>query len=439
MVSLCGIVGRLEKRHVLVVGDLIVDKYTIGQAKRISPEAPVAVVHVSHTEQRPGGSGNVVLNFVSLGASVKVLGRIGDDEAGKHLIAAFKSENVDTQGIFQDPNTVTPLKDRIIAAGQQVVRVDHETVVPLSPELEAKMIALLPELLSDVDVVAISDYGKGSVTPNLLRHLIQEARQRELPVIADPKGTDFSRYSGTILKPNEGEAYAAAGLPRSTPIDKVAEAILQKVKVEALMITRSEAGISLFYPDGRHDHFPVEAMEVKDVTGAGDTVLAVMTYAVANGLTLGEAVQLSNVAAGIAISQLGCARVSVAMMVKALLQKDVVNKIFEDEHLFSMQEALKNQPFAILGLSLENGLQPQHFEAIHKITSESGRELVLYIQDEKPSPVLIKILASLQTVNYIIVNGHDLNRLCSQMLPDEAYVIEGNSCKFIEEVSSLVN
>ncbi|MFA6915283.1 MAG: bifunctional ADP-heptose synthase [Parachlamydiales bacterium] len=439
MVSLCGMVGRLERRRVLVVGDLIVDKYTIGHARRISPEAPVAVVHVASVDQRPGGSGNVVLNFISLGAQVKVLGRVGDDAAGHHLIQALNSEGADTSGIFCEKTALTPLKDRIIAAGQQVVRVDHERIDPLHPELEARMIAMIPILMADIEVVAISDYGKGSITPNLLKHIIIEARSREIPIIADPKGTDFSRYCGaTILKPNLGEAYAAASLPRSAPLENVAKAIFEKAKVEVLMITRSEEGISLFYPDGRHDQFPVEAVEVKDVTGAGDTVLAIMAYAIANELNFSEAAQLSNIAAGIAISQLGCARISPAMIVSALLKKDVINKVFEDEHLFTLQEALKGHSFNILGLSLSQGLQPSHFEAIYKLTSESKKELILYIQDNTPQPILINILASLNTVNYIIVHGHNLKKLCQQISPDNVYLIENNTLIHTPEVNSLV-
>lgn len=439
MVSLCGIVGRLERRRVLVVGDLIVDKYTIGHAKRISPEAPVAVVHVASIEQRPGGSGNVVLNFISLGAHVTVLGRVGDDHAGHHLMDALASEGADIRGIFCEKTALTPLKDRIIAAGQQVVRVDQERVDPLHPDLEAKMIAMIPELLHNIDAVAISDYGKGSITPSLLRHLITEARAREIPIIADPKGTDFTRYCGaTILKPNQGEAYAAANLPRSAPIEAVAKALFEKAKVDVLMITRSEEGISLFYADGRHEQFPVEAVEVKDVTGAGDTVLAIMAYAIANKLTYSEAAQLSNIAAGIAISHLGCARISPAMIVKALLQKDVINKVFEDEHLFTLKEALKGYSFNILGLSLRKGLQSLHLETIYKLTSESPNELILYIQDDSPSPILIKILASLNTVNYIIVHGHNLQSLCQQISPDNVYLIENDKLHHIPEVSSLL-
>lgn len=419
MVGLSGIIGRLQPRKVLVVGDLILDKYTIGNAKRISPEAPVAVVHVVKEEQRPGGAGNVILNFVSLGASVRALGRVGTDYVADELLQSLTNESVDISGIFKDSQAPTPLKNRVIASGQQIVRVDHEIVTPLSSSLEEKMIAALPKLLEDIEVVAVSDYGKGSVTPRLLEAIMSEARRRSIPVIADPKGTDFARYSGaTILKPNKGEAYAAAGCSSSKPLEEAADVILRKADVDVLMVTRSEEGISVYHKDGKQEHYPVQAMEVKDVTGAGDTVLAVVAYAIANGLSYGEAAQFGNVAAAIAISHFGCARVTLAMLAKGLLEKDVVNKVFEEEHLYALKESLKGHKFAVLALSLEDGLRAEHFEAIQQLTEGQDRELVVFVKDNEPSASLIKVIAALQNVNYIIINGSNLDNLCRQIAPE---------------------
>lgn len=436
MVGLCGIVGRLECKRVLIVGDLLLDRYTVGQAKRISPEAPVAVVLVNSEEQRPGGAGNAALNLISLGASVRMLGRIGNDAAGNELIISLQKEGVETQGIFRDVSYHTPLKNRIIAGGQQIVRVDHETVSLLSETLEEKMISQLPALLQDIDVVAISDYGKGSVTVTLLSELISQARARNIPVIADPKGTDFGRYSGaTILKPNLGEAYAAAGCSRSEPISKVAALIHKQTQVDVLMVTRSEEGISLYFSDQSEEHYPVEAMEVKDVTGAGDTVLAVIAFAVANNLTYGEAVKLANIAAGIAIAHFGCARISLSMIARRLLEKDVVNKVFEEEHLYALRQTLFGRRFAILGLSLAQGLQADHFEAITSVAK--GRELLLFIRDPNPPIPLVKILASMHDVNYIVVHGKDLDKLCLQIAPEEVFVFESGKCVQVEAVHTL--
>lgn len=439
MVSLSGTIGKLESKHIVIVGDLLLDSYTIGQTRRISPEAPVVVVNVTHQEERPGGAGNVVLNLLSLGATVSVVGRVGYDSGGETLINALNSEGVNTKGIVRQPGFQTPHKNRIIAGGQQIVRVDHEHVSDISEQIEDEIIANLPSLLQNADLVAVSDYGKGSVTPTLLAAVIAEAKSRGIPVIADPKGTDFIRYNGaTILKPNLGEAYAAAGFERSVPLEKVAEELLKKISVEVLMITRSEDGISLYFKDGRHENYPVEAMEIRDVTGAGDTVLAVLAFALANGLDYGNATQLANVAAGIAISHFGCARVSLSMVAKKLLEKDTVNKVFEQEHLFALQQSLIGRRLSILGITLSDGLTEAHFLAIQKMADQSGRDLLVYVKDPSPSTTLLKVLASLNEINYIVICGKNLRALCEKLIPEEVVVLENGICQTVDAVHSLV-
>lgn len=437
MVGLTGIIGRLEEKKILVVGDLLLDRYTIGQAKRISPEAPVAVVHVSHEEHRPGGSGNVALNLVSLGASVRVLGRVGNDYAGYELIHLLKNEGIDTEGIFKDETYPTPVKNRIIAGGQQIVRIDHEKVSLIHENLEEKMISLLPSFLYGVDAVAVSDYGKGSITLTLISELIAKAKKYNIPIITDPKGSDFTRYTGsTVLKPNLGEAYTAAGCSRDESLSKVASIILKQSQVDVLMITRSEEGISLFFSNGEVENYPVEAKEVKDVTGAGDTVLAVIAFAIANNLSFGEASRLANIAAGIAISHFGCARVSLAMIARTLLEKDVENKVFEEEHLYALLKTLEGRKYALLGISITEGLQPEHFETIQSVSKE--RELILFIRDPNPSLPLVKILASLHDVDYIIINGNNLEKLCLQISPEEVFILDSRVCTKLTKYSHLL-
>ncbi len=289
----------------------MLDVYTLGSVERISPEAPVPVLRVSSENRRPGGAGNAVLNLLSLGMEVRALGRVGNDEAGHQFLEGMAAENVETQGIFQDPATQTPQKNRMIASGQQIVRIDHETFTPLSKELEEKVVKALPSLLKDVDAVAISDYAKGFLTPSLLREIIRLAREKKIPLIVDPKGRDFTRYRGaTLLKPNLHEAIAAAGLGMEASLHDVAQEILREVAAEYLMITRSSEGISLFDHSCNESHFPAQVHEVKDVTGAGDTVLAVITAALANNLPLEEAAHLANRAAALVIEHIGCARVT---------------------------------------------------------------------------------------------------------------------------------
>ncbi|MCH9626001.1 MAG: Bifunctional protein HldE [Chlamydiales bacterium] len=312
----------LQSKKILVAGDLMLDVYTLGEVQRISPEAPVPVLRVTEERHRPGGAGNAILNLISLGMEVIAMGRIGQDRRGQDLLQDLAKEDVDTLGIVSDSTFQTPIKNRMMAAGQQIVRVDHEHPSPLSKTLEKQMIDSLPKLLEDVDVVAISDYAKGFLTPTLLTHVIKAAKKRSIPVIVDPKGLDFSRYQGvTVIKPNLSEAIAAAGLGVEATLDEIAQQILQDVAIETLLITRSKEGMSLFSRGQKRNDFPAEVHEIVDVTGAGDTVLAVFAAALANQLELDEAVYLANIAAGIAIERIGCARISLSDLMKRAMSK----------------------------------------------------------------------------------------------------------------------
>ena len=315
------ILEQFQRKKILVVGDFMLDVYTLGQVARISPEAPVPVLLVAHEERRPGGAGNTILNLVSLGMEVVAVGRVGDDPAGRTFLEEMAKEGVDTQGVFCDSSFQTPLKNRMIASGQQIVRVDYEHPTPLHPQMEKELLATLPKLLDDVQVIAISDYAKGLLTQSFLANIIQIAKRRSIPIIVDPKGQDFKRYQGaTLIKPNLAEAIAAAGLGREATLEEIACRILQDTGVEILILTRSRDGISIFSRLGNRQDFPAFLHEVKDVTGAGDTVLAVITAALANAMNLTDAARLANVAAGIAIERVGCARISLAELSARLLE-----------------------------------------------------------------------------------------------------------------------
>ncbi|MFC2049079.1 bifunctional heptose 7-phosphate kinase/heptose 1-phosphate adenyltransferase [Chlamydiota bacterium] len=314
-------INKIKGKKVLVVGDLMLDVYTMGNVERISPEAPVPVLRVSHESRRPGGAGNAILNLVSLGMKVVAVGRVGNDFGGRTFLEEMAKEEVDTRGILCDPTFQTPLKNRMIAAGQQIVRIDYEQPTPLQAEFEQEIAGALPELLEGVQIVAISDYAKGFLTQPLLRTIIQTAKGLAIPVIVDPKGLDFTRYYGaTVIKPNLSEAISAAGLGREATLDDIASRIVRDTGVETLMVTRSREGISVFSRNSSRQDFPAQVHEIKDVTGAGDTVLAVVTAALANRLTLAESAQLANIAAGIAIERVGCARISLADLASRLLE-----------------------------------------------------------------------------------------------------------------------
>lgn len=438
MTKLSGLFSHIGPCKVMVIGDFILDTYTMGKAKRISPEAPVAVVNVHHSEHKPGGAGNVVLNLVSLGSEVVAVGRIGADMHGEMLRKTFQEESIPTNGLFIEQRYSTPLKNRIIADNQQMLRIDYETITPISENLEQQVIMALPNLLEGVKVIALSDYGKGFLSRTLLSALFEEARNRKIPIIADPKGSDFTKYSrAAILKPNLSEAIAASGLSADANLDQVAEKVLKQSKAEVLMITRSEHGISLFYKDGRREDYPVRMREVKDVTGAGDTVLAMLTCAIANDLPISAAAQLSNVAAGIAIEHLGCARVTLAELAQRLLEEDVTNKVFDEEHLFALQEVLRYKRFTVLGVSSRQGLTSCIFNSISKFGNREDCALLVYIRDSSPNEEFVDILASLNNVNFIVFSGENIQRFCQLITPEQVFVVENEELRQLEETMAL--
>ncbi len=426
MVKLANMLSRLNPSKVLVVGDMLLDTYTLGKARRISPEAPVAIVNVQHEEHRPGGAGNVILNLLSLGAQVAAIGRVGRDWAGQTLRDALISEGVDVSAIVIQEGYRTPVKNRVIADNQQIVRIDHEQIIPLDETLEKQLIDNLPALLSGIKVVALSDYGKGFLTVPFLAALIQQANQMGIIVITDPKGHDFVKYTGTtIIKPNLSEAYAAANLPSHVALEKVASHILAQTQASLLMITRSEAGISLFDSSGMRYDFPVHAKEVKDVTGAGDTVLAMLVHAVANQLSYEEAAHLCNVAAGIAIEYVGCARVTLSDLAHRLLEHNMSNKVFDQEHLFVLQEVLKGKPFNLLILQTDR-LTLNLFQSIKRLASSETEDLLIYVEDEAPGETFVDMLASLREVRFIVIHLDSLISFCQYTAPKEAYVFNSD-------------
>ena len=437
MSKLAGVFSKIENKKTLVIGDLLCDAYTVGKARRISPEAPVAVVDVQHEESRPGGAGNVALNLKSLGLDVIASGRIGFDARGEELLQSLALDGISTYGIVKQSNYYTPVKNRIIADNQQIVRIDHEEIAQIPEQVEQQVIELLPQILKQVSVVAISDYGKGFLSQTLLTALLEHANQHQVPVIVDPKGLDFRRYRGaTLIKPNLKEAYAASNLPPEASLDQVAERLLEITQTKYLLITRSEDGISIFGQDGTRQDFSTDVREVKDVTGAGDTVLATLTCAFANGLDIIEAAQLSNVTAGIAIEQLGCARVTLSELARRLLIGNTENKVFDEEHLFALQEALRGRRYQVLGISESDGLRTGLFKTIRLLAAED-RDLLLYIRDVQPSEEFVNVVASLQGVDFVILKSDSLQHLCTMITPEAVSILEEDSLKSLEGVAHL--
>jgi D-beta-D-heptose 7-phosphate kinase/D-beta-D-heptose 1-phosphate adenosyltransferase len=432
--------SRFSPVRVLVIGDFMLDTYTTGKVRRISPEAPVSVLHVEKEESRPGGAGNVVLNLASLGAKIIAVGRVGYDLAGEQLRDALDSEGADTEHIFLQKGYKTPVKNRLIADAQQVLRVDFETVSPLPDHVEEEVINRMGPLLEKVNILAISDYGKGFLSRSLLKTVIEMAEAKGIPVIVDPKGDDFSKYQGaTVIKPNLTEAYAAAKLPSSEPLENVAANILSTCGVEMLLITRSEAGISLFNKGGQRIDFPVRSKEVKDVTGAGDTVLAMISVALANKLDIRYGAQLANIAAGMAIERLGCARINLSEMAERLLEYDVENKIFDEEHLYALQQALKGKRYSVLGVDSAQGMSTTLFRALRKLSSkDSEKKLIVYVRDTDPDEEFVSLLSSLAEVDFIVLKCESLKNLCEIIHPHQVFVVEENRLVALDHPTALL-
>ena len=295
--------ARIATARVLVVGDVMLDRYWFGDVERISPEAPVPIVHVSRTEERPGGAANVARNAASLGAQATLLSVVGDDEPGRNLARLLEGNAVRT--VFQiDAGFPTIVKLRVISRQQQLLRIDFET--PPGNDILAAKLAEYEALLPEVEVVILSDYGKGALTH--IARMIELARAHGIPVLVDPKGEDFAKYRGaTLLTPNRSEFRQVVGRWSSeAEFIAKAQALRGQLELTGLLVTRSEEGMTLFLADATH-HIPTLAQEVFDVSGAGDTVIATLGAMIAAGADLPTATQVANQAAGIVVGKLGTA------------------------------------------------------------------------------------------------------------------------------------
>ncbi len=296
-----------EKARVLVVGDVMLDRYWFGDVHRISPEAPVPVLKVSRVEERPGGAANVARNIASLGAHCTLLSVVGADEAGDCLQKLLTAQGGVEALLHRDAGFSTIVKLRAVARQQQLLRIDFETQ-PSHEVLQTKL-ADFKEKLPHCDVVVLSDYGKGGLAH--IAEMIQLARAAGKRVLVDPKGEDYARYQGaTLLTPNRSEFRdVAGGWGSETELNTKAEKLRAELRLEALLVTRSEEGMSLFRA-GSVLHEPTHAREVFDVSGAGDTVIATLAVMMASGADLADAVCIANRAAGIVVGKLGTAVVS---------------------------------------------------------------------------------------------------------------------------------
>ena len=437
MVMLRKISDLFLPQNILVIGDFMVDKYTYGHVNRISPEAPVPILHVQRETMQPGGAGNVVLNLLALKAKPIALGRVGKDEAGDYLTTWLEKTGADVSYFVKEKTYNTTIKNRLIAERQQLARIDSEETNFLSLDEEKKLLKNIPKLVANTKLIAISDYKKGFLTKTLLRAIIDEAKEQNIPVIVDPKGSDFTKYSNsTIIKPNLIEAYSAANLPMTATLQEVANTIWEKTKIKYLLVTRSQDGISLFEKDNKQKDFPTDAKEVIDVTGAGDTVLAMLSIALANGCSIEEAIVLANTAAQLAIEHVGCYSVTLSHFLKRLLELKSENKIFEEKHLFAVKEILQEEKFSLLAVDPEDGISPKFFHAIKQLSQDAM--VVIYVGGKNPDEEYLSFLASLKEVTLIIQQEENLKPLLSEIHPSKIFFMEKNEIKKIHSSNDLI-
>ncbi len=318
--DLLAAVRLLGRTSVLVVGDVMLDRYVYGQVERISPEAPVPILAIERELAMPGGAGNVVRNLTALGAAVAFISVVGDDQAGSDLTALIGGQPNIEPWLLVQGGRITTLKTRYLSAGQQLLRADREETSPVQPRLAERLMRIARDAMAATSVTVLSDYQKGLMTGELPAQLIAAAREAGRPIIIDPKGPDYSRYAGAdVIMPNRTDLAEATGMRVDTEaaIVAAATALRQRHGFGAVLVTRGNDGMTLLDNSGAL-HFPAEAAEVYDIAGAGDTVAATLAAGLAARLSLPIAVRLANIAAGIVVGKVGTAVVREADLLAAL-------------------------------------------------------------------------------------------------------------------------
>ncbi|MFP4476262.1 MAG: D-glycero-beta-D-manno-heptose-7-phosphate kinase [Desulfatibacillaceae bacterium] len=426
-----------EKSRIIVVGDLMIDEYVWGRVNRISPEAPVQVVSVEEESTTLGGAGNVVNNLVTLGARVGVAGVVGDDRGGERLTRMFRDLGVDADGIVMDPERITTRKTRVIAASQHVVRIDRESTRAVSPEQAKRICRFVMDRIRETDVVLISDYGKGVVSRALCAKLAEICGKAKKLLVTDPKGRDYARYRGVYaLTPNRREASLASGvnIEDEASMDRAGKKLLDQTGAERLLLTCGKDGMVVYARDAEPDRIPAKARQVYDVSGAGDTVVAVLGIALSCGADFSTAARLANTAAGIVVGKVGTATVGRAELEEALtgFQDPAAVKQKTLEELAAIVEELRRQGKRIV---LTNGcfdlLHAGHVQLFAR-SRALGDVLVVAVDDDDsvrrikgaPRPVVmekdrVRIISALDSVDYVNVFSTDaLERLIRTVRPD---------------------
>ncbi len=418
-----------SKTHVVVAGDVMLDRYLFGSTGRISPEAPVPVVHVQETDDRPGGAANVAVNLASLGASTTLLGVVGKDAAADELASILEQRGIACD-FARAPDRPTITKTRVQSRGQQLIRLDQENSAAMPGDAIVKV---LKKSIKGAGAVVLSDYGKGALAE--VASLIEASRDAGVPVLVDPKGTDFEKYRGaSLLTPNQSEFEAVAGHCSSDDemVDR-ARAMVDALDLEALLVTRSEKGMLLLEAGGEPVFLSTQAREVFDVTGAGDTVIATLAGAVASGEDLASAAALANLAAGLVVRKIGVATVTPGEIRVALHQRGQGGRGLVDvEELLAMvAESHARNERVIMTNGCFDVLHAGHVAYLEEAKS-LGDRLVVAVNDDdsvrrlkgesRPINALedrLLVLAGLAAVDWVVPFSEDTPaELIARVLPD---------------------
>lgn len=435
-----------EKARILVVGDVMLDRYWVGPTSRISPEAPVPVVKVNQVEDRPGGAANVALNIATLGGQVELAGIVGIDANAKALTTGIETMGVSPKWHqVQDQPTITKL--RVLSRNQQLIRLDFEQ--PFTLEDSQALMAQSIELLNnDIDVLVLSDYAKGAI--NDPQALIAAAKAKNIKVLVDPKDANFGRYRGAyLLTPNMGEFESAAGKV-SSEVDLVEKAhkLMLEFDIEAMLVTRSEKGMTLITRNAPELHIPTVAREVYDVTGAGDTVISALASAVAAGSDLPQACAIANTAAGIVVGKLGTSTVTRIELIEALYAaqgESGFGVVTEDQLAYALEQAKLRGEKIVMTNGCFDILHAGHVSYLKQAKAQ-GERLIVAVNDDasvarlkgdgRPVNQLsrrMSVLAGLSAVDWVVSFSEDTpQRIISRLLPD--LLVKGGDYQ-IEEIA----
>jgi D-beta-D-heptose 7-phosphate kinase/D-beta-D-heptose 1-phosphate adenosyltransferase len=426
-----------QQSRILVVGDVMLDRYWHGQASRVSPEAPVPVVQVGNREDRPGGAGNVALNIAALGSAATLVGIIGRDETGEELQSRLNAAGVYCDFLLSDDKpTITKL--RVISQHQQLIRLDFEQMFGGS-EL-AGLVPKVESLLDGNQALILSDYGKGALDG--ISNLIELAHTRNIPIVVDPKGSDFEKYRGaTIVTPNLNEFESAVGhCANEEELVRRGLALLAELELQALLITRGEHGMTLLRPDSAELHLPAQAQEVFDVTGAGDTVISVLAASLASGDSLAESTALANLAAGLVVGKLGTAAISGPELRRAMLEEQGSGRgiMSSDQLQIAVQDAREHGEKIVFTNGCFDIIHAGHVGYLSE-AKQFGNRLIVAINEDlsvrrlkgagrpiNPLERRMAVLAGLEAVDWVVSFAEDTPENLLEVLRPEVLVKGGD-------------